>query len=67
MTYPARLLFDLRDAQLAGAVIDAARELQLPFEIDGPAKQIVVVVDSPQQAYDFGVRTVGHRTDRKAR
>lgn len=68
-SYPARLTFALTDdEQAAGAVIHAARDLQLPFEIDGPQHQIVVLVDSPMQAYQFGLRTVEgmRRTDAEA-
>jgi hypothetical protein len=56
-TYPARLAFALDDARWSGAVIQAARDLQLPFEVNGPENQVVVLVDSPKQAYEFGRRT----------
>ena len=58
MTYPARLVFDLTDDdEKAAAVVQAALDLQLPFEMDGPQKQIVVVVDSAMKVYQFGFRT----------
>ena len=57
MPYPARLTFELADEAHAAAVLDAARELQLPFEVNGPQRQIVVVVDAPMTAYRFGGRT----------
>jgi hypothetical protein len=40
---------------MAGAVLQAALDLELPFETDGP--EIVVQVDAPMTAYRFGVRT----------
>ena len=54
-TYPARLTFDFtgHEAKLA-CHLQAALDLELPFETDGP--QLVVVVDSPQTAYRFGWR-----------
>ncbi len=56
-TYPARLEFDLTDEKTAGDVIQAARDLQIPFEVDSPQRRIVVVVDSAMTAYQFGIRT----------
>lgn len=55
-TYPTNLKFTFpNEPEKAGAVLQAALDLQLPFETDGP--RIVVQVDSPMTAYRFGVRT----------
>jgi hypothetical protein len=56
-TYPDQLTFDLADNKHTRAVLDAARALQLPFEVDGPTKHIVVIVASARTAYEFGFRT----------
>jgi hypothetical protein len=51
-TYPATLRFELSKERDLAAIVDAARELGLPFEM--AANTVAVQVRTPQEAYDFG-------------
>lgn len=56
--YPAHLTFEFPgEPKKAGAVMQAALDLELPFETKGA--QIIVQVDSPMTAMRFGAGRPG--------